>query len=120
MCLQSYTVDVFFFLWRVSVSSRLARVSGLNSFSFDLSSTNSQQISLSNLPNEILCMVAHQQPTQASISALMRTNRQLYHLLREHLYDRTPADERDDVHLWACEYGVEDLVRAMRRRGADV
>ncbi|KAJ5151386.1 uncharacterized protein N7482_010638 [Penicillium canariense] len=72
------------------------------------------------LPNEIFFMIVQHLPTQRSILALMRTDRRMYHLLREYLYDRTTGNEKNKALNWAAKRGLEDLVRAMLRRGGDI
>lgn len=78
------------------------------------------QMSQIDLPNEIFFMIAQHLLTPASISALMRTDRRRYHLLRDYLYDQIIGNEKNETINWAAKHGFENIVRAMLRRGGDI
>lgn len=73
-----------------------------------------------DLPNEIFSMIAQHLPNHASISALMRTDRRMYQLLRKYLYDQLSGNEKNYLLNWAAKHGHEKLVREMLRRGGDI
>lgn len=73
-----------------------------------------------DLPNEIFFMIAQYLPTSASISALMRTDRRRYYLLRDYLYDQIAGNEKNHTLNWAAKHGFERLVQEMLQRGGDM
>lgn len=73
-----------------------------------------------DLPNEIFFMIAEHLPNHASISALMRTDRRRYHLLRDYLYDQISGNKKNDTLNWAAKHGFENIVRAMLQRDGDI
>ncbi|KAJ5369260.1 uncharacterized protein N7496_009020 [Penicillium cataractarum] len=78
------------------------------------------QMSLFDLPNELYFIIAQHLPDHASRSALMRTDRRRYNLLREYIYDQISGNEKNETLNWAAKHGFENVVRAMLRRGGDI
>lgn len=72
---------------------------------------------LTDLPNEVICLIGDRLSSQASISSLMQTNRLLYSLLQKTLYDQTLDHDANRILVWACERGRADLAREMLKRG---
>jgi ankyrin repeat protein len=86
------------------------------------SSSQSKNISLSNLPAEIICMIAERIPTQAGVKAFMMSHRRIHslHHVRTALYNTTSESRLNYTLLWACQKNNQDLARAMLRLGADI
>jgi hypothetical protein len=74
-------------------------------------------MSLLDLPNEIICIIAHYLLTQGSIKSFMRSHWRFHNLspVLECLYNRAPENQYKNALRWAFIPGNEELARAMLR-----
>lgn len=75
---------------------------------------------LLDLPIELILIIEEQLPTQADVSALMRSHPCLLDILQKRLYSRTKLSEVDFNLRWACKMGNEGLASAMLSMGANI
>ncbi|KAJ5214071.1 hypothetical protein N7449_001240 [Penicillium cf. viridicatum] len=75
---------------------------------------------LLDLPIELILITEEQLPTQADVSALIRSLPCLPGILQKRLYSRTKLSEVDFNFRWVCKMGNEGLASAMLSMGADI
>lgn len=75
---------------------------------------------LLDLPIQLILIIEEQLPTQADVSAFMRSHPCLLSIPQKRIYSRTKPSEVDFNFRWVCKMGNEGLASAILSMGADV
>ena len=76
-------------------------------------------MSLSSLPNELLCTIAGALEQKRDINSLVRIIRRIYNPLNRYLYNQNIKDEDSSALLSAARCGYEKIVRTMVELNCD-
>ncbi|KAL4901565.1 hypothetical protein BDW74DRAFT_170028 [Aspergillus multicolor] len=83
-----------------------------------MASPSTQVSSLARLPNELILMVTEYLPRQKDLSAFMRCNKRLYHLLHPALCRLNVQEHNSTALLFAAENNYTTLAKALIKSGA--
>ena len=75
---------------------------------------------LSQLPQELLLLIADSLEFLRDVNSLCQTNRSLYHTLNSYLYNYNVRHHESDVLQWAAIHGLVEVVKTARQHGADI
>jgi ankyrin repeat protein len=78
------------------------------------------QMSLLDLPNELLCQISEHLGTEKDISLFAQVNKQLYDLTTTHLYRINAKHSKSSALLWAATHGRTSTAKKALKERLDV